>query len=306
MLPKLDDLERWLAAQEAAVGGVRSGCEKRIVWHDGANSHGRQKTKTALVYIHGFSATGEEIRPLPDLVAKALGANLYFARLTGHGQDGAAMGRATLRDWECDVVEALSIGRRIGEEVILMGCSTGCTLITQALAEAAGRPESQATTPSAQTAAAVKAAVFVSPNFGLTNAFAHTVLQLPGVRHWGPRLLGRERSFDPINADHSAYWTVKYDTAAVFTMADAVRAAMGADIENISVPAYFAFNEEDQVVRADFTRKVMARWGGDVRMDLLVQTEADDAMGHVMAGDVFSPGQTEPLAERITAWAASL
>ena len=132
MLPELTDLETWLATREAAVGGIRDGCEKQVVWADGP-----KKTPLTLVYIHGFSATGAEVRPLPDMVAKALGANLFFTRLTGHGQDGAAMGRARLPDWEVDVEEALAIGQHIGDEIIIMGCSTGCTLLTTALARGA-------------------------------------------------------------------------------------------------------------------------------------------------------------------------
>ena len=285
MLPELTDLETWLETREAAAGGIREGCAKQVVWADGP-----KKTPLTLVYIHGFSATGAEVRPLPDMVAKALGANLFFTRLTGHGQDGAAMGRARLPDWEVDVEEALDIGRHIGDEIIVMGCSTGCTLLTTALARG-GK---------------AKGIVHLSPNFGLRNWFAQTLLQLPAVRKWGHWLAGRERSFEPISAAHTAFWTVKYDTQAVFTMADAVRAAMSGAIETIQTPAYFAFSDADQVVSPTKTRAIMGRWAGPVQTDLLVQGENDDAMGHVMAGDVFSPEQTAPLADRIIKWAKTL
>jgi esterase/lipase len=285
MLPELTELDAWLAAQDAAVGGVRAGCEKQILWHDGP-----RKTNVAIVYVHGFSATGAEIRPLPDLVAAALGANVYFARLTGHGQSGAAMGQARLPDWERDVDEALAIGSAIGDDVIVMGCSTGCTLLTTALARGAR----------------AKGIVHVSPNYGLRNVMAHRLLQLPGVRSWGPYLAGKERSFEPISDHHAALWTVKYDTQAVFTMADAVRAAIDSDIGAITTPAYFAYCEADQVVSPKKILSVMARWAGPVVEDLLIQGPTDDKMGHVMAGDVFSPAQTAPLAARIIEWAKGL
>lgn len=285
MLPDLTELDTWLATRERDVGGVRPGCAKQIVWHDGP-----AKTRLSLVYVHGFSATGAEIRPLPDLVARAFGANIYFARLTGHGQDGAAMGRARLPDWESDVREALSIGAALGEETVLMGCSTGCTLLTQALAEGAR----------------AKGIVHVSPNFGLHQKLAHGLLQMPGIRSWGPLLVGRERAFDPISDTHAALWTVKYSTQAVFTMADAVRAAQSSDVEAIQTPAYFAFCNEDEVVCPDKTRRIMRRWGGPVERDMLVKGPDDDAMGHVMAGDVFSPKQTGPLADRIIDWVKTL
>ncbi len=267
------------------AGGVRPGCEKQIVWADGP-----VQTDVAVVYVHGFSATGAEVRPLPDLVAKALGANLYFARLTGHGQDGDAMGRARLPDWERDVDEALAIGEALGREVIVMGCSTGCTLLTTALARGAS----------------ALGIVHISPNYGLRHRAAHLLLQMPWVRHWGPLVAGRERKFDPISQAHEDLWTVRYDTQAVFTMADAVRAALASPIASIRTPAYFAFAETDEVVSPAKTKAVMGRWGGPVAQDILVQGPRDDAMGHVMAGDVFSPEQTAPLAERIIAWAKTL
>ena len=67
---------------------IRPGLQKEIVW---ANPATKTKTPLAIVYIHGFSASKGEVRPLPDKVASALGANLFFTRLTGHGEDGAAM-----------------------------------------------------------------------------------------------------------------------------------------------------------------------------------------------------------------------
>lgn len=284
-VPDLSSLETWLAEREAAVGGVRAGCAKQIVWANGA-----VKTPISVVYVHGFSATGAEVRPLPDLVAKSLDANLYFARLTGHGQDGAAMGKARLPDWEADVEEALEIGSALGDEVIVMGCSTGCTLLTSALAR--GRN--------------VRGVIHLSPNFGLTHKLAQMLLDMPMVRKWGPLVAGRERSFDPISQAHSDLWTVRYDTQAVFTMGDAVRAARSCKVEAITTPAYFAYNEADQVVCPKRTRAIMARWAGPIEVDKLVQGPCDDAMGHVMAGDVFSPAQTEPLAHRIVSWAKRL
>ena len=87
-LVDLVDIDRWLAVQESAVSNLRPDCAKTVIWAGEKDS----QTEIAVVFNHGFSATYNEIRPLPDLVAKTLGANLYFTRLTGHGQDGADVG----------------------------------------------------------------------------------------------------------------------------------------------------------------------------------------------------------------------
>ena len=86
------DAEAYLARREAGVAGIRPGLQKEIVWADPAS---KAKTSIAIVYVHGFSASKGEMRPLPDRVASALRANLYFTRLTGHGQDGVAMAQGS-------------------------------------------------------------------------------------------------------------------------------------------------------------------------------------------------------------------
>ena len=273
-----------LARAEAQVPHLRPGCEKRILW---AGKDG-MRTDYAVLFIHGFSASAEEIRPLPDLVAADLGANLHFTRLSGHGQDGDAMGQATLADWRADVAEALEIAQTIGERVIVIGCSTGCTLATLALAEGEK----------------VHAMVHVSPNFGLSNRLVQGLLDLPMAEKWAHIVAGRERSFTEHSDAHAAYWTLRYPTKAVHTMADAVRAALDAPVETITTPALFCYNEADQVVSARATHKIIKRWGGPTAEYLMQQTPDDDAMGHIMAGDIFSPGQTQPAVARILAWLA--
>jgi esterase/lipase len=276
------DIDEWLAVQEAAVPNLRPACAKTVVW---AGEKGVQ-TDVAVVFIHGFSATYHEIRPLPDLVAKALGANLHFTRLNGHGQDGTAMGKATLHAWRADVAEALDVAHIIGKRVLIIGCSTGCTLAADALANGTD----------------VAGLVCVSPNFGLTHRIGQALLDLPYVRHWGHLIAGKNRSFDVHSDAHGAYWTTSYPTRAVYPMGDAVRAVRSADLSTIRTPAFFAYNPADQVVSAKQTERVMARWGGRAVGHKLIQGPDDDAMGHVMAGDVFSPAQTEPLVAAILRW----
>ncbi|SFR35337.1 Esterase/lipase [Yoonia tamlensis] len=275
-------IENDLATAEAQVQGLRPDCEARVVWADKP----AVKTPLVILNIHGFSASPAELRPLPDLVAQDLGANILFMRLTGHGQDGAAMAAATYADWTRDVAAAIKQAQIIGDEVILMGCSTGCTLATLALADGAQ----------------AKAAVFISPNFGLRSWAAQTLLDMPGAHKWGHFVVGKTRRFTPINDGHSAYWTTSYPTQALYPMADAVRAVRHADLSKIMTPALYVINEDDQVVHPKRARKTMARWGGATTEHIVTPGPGDDENGHVMAGDVFSPNQTVPLAQRICAW----
>lgn len=282
----IHDLDKWLAETEALVPDLRPDCAKSVVWAGAAGD----RSKLAIVYVHGFSATKHEIRPFPDMIANALGANLYFARLTGHGQDGKAMGDARLQDWQADIDEALQIGACLGEKVIAIGCSTGCTLITDALARGAK----------------IAGTVQISPNYALTHFWANTLVNFPFVRLWGNVIAGKTRNFPQKSPEHAAYWTLNYPTQAIYTMAESVRAVMQSDqISNIQTPAFFAFNDTDQVVSAKKTKQLIARWGGPVATHKLHQGPDDDAMGHVMAGDVFSPQQTAPLASKVLRWIAA-
>lgn len=283
-----DDLTGWLASRESVFSDIRPGAEKEIVW---AGAPG-ERTPLAIVYVHGFSATKQEIRPLPDMLAQDLGANLYFTRLAGHGRTGEAMATATPEDWMTDMAEALAIGRRLGERVLLIGTSTGGTLVTVALADPSG-------------AADVAGAVLVSPNFRLASA-AGPILDLPLVRHWGPALVGRERSFAPANAGQAQWWTTTYPTAALFPMATLMRHAQGLDFAAMTVPVLILQSPDDRVVDAAETARVATAWGAPARLAAPALTPADDPHAHVIAGDILSPAQTAPLAAIVLEWARGL
>ncbi|MEM1429036.1 MAG: alpha/beta fold hydrolase [Pseudomonadota bacterium] len=283
-----EDLDAWLAAQEGQVTALRPGAEKRIVWAGAAG----EATPLSVVYLHGFSASAEEIRPVPDLVAERLGANLYFARLAGHGRDGPAMAEATVQDWVSDVAEAMAIGRRIGARVIVIGTSTGGTL-------AAHVPHDPA------LAERVAGIAFVSPNFGINHPAA-PLLTWPWARQWAPALFGAERSFAPVNERHALHWTTRYPSVAVLPMAALVGSAIGLDHRSARIPAIFLYSEHDAVVSPAATGSVVARWGGTAAAHPFVMGRGDDPASHVIAGDILSPGQTERAVEVIVRWAEGL
>ena len=282
-LPPLAELEGWLAGREATVPGLRPGCEKRVTW-----AGPPERTPWSVVYIHGFSASRRELSPYPERVAEELGANFHGGRLTGHGQDGSAMGQATLRDWRVDVAEALAIGRAIGDRVLAISCSTGGTLLTLALAageQAAG-------------------AVMISPNFGVRMRRLQAVLDAPLASRWGPLLIRREVGAPTI--DTTGVWTPRYPVRAYAPMAEAVRAVRRADLDAIRVPALFAYSDADRVVDAGLTTVVTRRWSAPVRRIVLHPGPGDDPMAHVMAGDVKSPSQTAHLVRQTVDWARTL
>ena len=282
------DLPAWLATREAAVPDLRAGEEKRIVW---AGQPGA-KTPLAVVYLHGFSASSEEIRPVPDQVAQALGANLFFTRLAGHGRNGAAMAEPTAQDWIEDTAEALAIGQRLGDRVLVIATSTGGTLAAMAARD--GRLNG-----------GLAGVVLISPNFGL-RPWAGRILDLPWAEVWGPVVAGAERSFAPQNATHAAHWTTTYPTAALFPMAALVRHARAQDYSTAKAPLLLIQSPDDQVVSPAAAQDVLAGWGGPVRREARQMGPGDDRYSHVIAGDTLSPGQTAGTVALILDWAAGL
>ncbi|MEP3393641.1 MAG: alpha/beta hydrolase [Litoreibacter sp.] len=283
-----DDLDAYLEAQEAPFDDITEGVEKRIIWAGEVGA----KTPLAIVNIHGFSATSEEIRPVPDKLAEQLGANLFFTRITGHGRGSLAMAETVAGDWLEDTAEALAIGRRIGDEVLVISTSTGGT----AIAIAASNPKLMKQ---------VKGIVMVSPNFRVRSPFA-TLLEWPLARSWAALVAGAERSFDPENEGHAKYWTTLYPTTALIPMAALVKHARGVDYTQVTTPALFIFSDEDAVVSAETTRAISTKWGAPVQLAPRVMGEGDDPFNHVVAGDILSPGQTDETVVLIKDWAAGL
>ena len=282
------DIDAWLAEREKIYPDIVPGTEKRVIW---AGAKG-VKTPLAVIYIHGFSATSEEIRPVPDQVARNLGANLFYTRLAGHGRGGDPMATATAGDWLEDTAEALAVGRRLGDRVLVISTSTGATLAAFAAVDPA-------------MSADIAGIVMVSPNFGVKPAAAK-ILDLPAARYWGPVVAGATRSFNPVNAEQAKYWTMQYPTSALFPMAALVRAAKTLDLSAAKVPLMVIYSAQDQVVDPVKTLAQVKAWGADVRLEAREMAKGDDPYSHVVAGDILSPGQTPQTVALILDWAKGL
>jgi pimeloyl-ACP methyl ester carboxylesterase len=275
--------DEYLAKAEAAVPGIRDDLQKEIIWADPLT---RRKTPLSIVYIHGFSASKGEILPVVDIVAAGLDANLYYARLTGHGRDGAAMLEGSVNAWVNDYAEAIAIGRAIGERVVVIATSTGASLATWA-----------ATQPNLSEDVATLIAI--SPNYGV-RASGSSILTWPWGGQLAELIIGKERGFDTINELHARYWTSRYPTRAILPMAALTELAYAAPVEETKIPALFIFSDDDKVVRAELTREIAGRWGG--RHELVPIDRNDDPSSHVIAGEALSPSTTRFVADRIQVW----
>jgi esterase/lipase len=282
------DPASYLAARESRFDDIRPGLEKQIVW---AGAPGA-KTPLTVVYFHGFSASANEIRPVPDRVAEGLGANLVFTRFAGHGRSSEAMGEARAGDWIADAAEAMEVARAVGDEVLIISTSTGGTL---AALTALDRRMSRG----------LKGIVFVAPNFGINNPAA-PLLTLPAARHWLPVLFGDTRSYQPNSDAQAASWTTAYPSTAVLPLAALVKYTVAQDFSRVTVPALFYFSDHDKVVVPARTHEMTERWGGTVTRMTPRLGPQDDPNAHVITGDIISPGTTDNATRLILDWAQGL
>jgi esterase/lipase len=253
--------------------------DKRIVWREPG-----QRTRYAIVHLHGFSATRQETAPLAELVAEGLGANLFEARLTGHGRAKMGLHEVTAEDWIDDAAEALAIGSRLGDKVIVMGTSTGATLaLAMAGHEAAGD---------------VSHLVLLSPNIRPRNETSRWATR-PAGRLIARIFVGPTRSWTPHNELQGRYWTTSYPTDAAIEMMRLVDfvdtrldTPLGAELLVLMSP-------DDQVVSPEAIREAFGRIDADHKE----LHEINDSLGpwnHILAGDILAPESTPRVVEIIT------
>ena len=278
------DLDDYLKRTESSIRALRPDCEKKIVW---ANEPGL-KSATSMVYIHGFSATRFECSPVIEMVAEKLGANLFFTRLRGHGQDGRALGEACFDEYMEDALEAIEIGKTIGDEVIVVGCSTGCPLIHLTLSQGVS----------------INSAIYISPNFGPKKLVGQS-LRLPAAEFFVPLIFGKTHSFTPKNTEQVRCWTTSYPTKALFAARDTVLASHQVRHNEIRIPMLFWFCDEDSIVNAKWTRRIASQTGDNVTLYNPKLTNRDDDDHHCILGDIMSPSQTDNGVQKILSWLKS-
>ncbi|MFT5144015.1 MAG: esterase/lipase [Rhodothermales bacterium] len=281
------DLDAYLAGAESQHPHIIPETEKKIIW---AAEVGAQ-TPLSVVYLHGFTATRQETAPLSDIVAKELGANLFYTRLAGHGLPGKELGKARVEHWLCDTMEALAIGERLGERVVVIGMSTGGTLAAWAACRNVLGDK-------------LAGIVLLSPNFGPANRLAD-ILLFPWGSHIADTIMGIEQQWKPYNDRHGQYWTSRFPTRALLPMMALVRHVRNMPLENITAPVLMGYSREDTVVDVEKSLGTVMRFGSKLKK-LLDLGDINDRNDHVLAGDILAPHKTEALAARIVSFAGSV
>lgn len=279
------DLDAYVREQESLDQHLLPGHGAKIVWA-GAPA---VRTPLAIVYLHGFSADPHEVDPLVTDLGRELGANIFYARLTGHASDDpAALGSVSVNDWLEDTARAVTIGESIGDRIVLIGTSTGGTLAVWAATrdEAADR---------------LAALILLSPNLGLHDRRSGLLLW-----PWGNvlvrMLLGPIHTPDTeFTPEQRLHWTTSYPSTVLLEVGALVHHVRSLEPGSLGVPALSLYSPEDQVVDADAIPKVLNSLSSQLlEIDTIDGVTSDKS--HIIAGDLMSPNTTDVVHNRIVAF----
>lgn len=238
-LPKvpsdLTQLQQFIIQREESIPNIKPDNEARIIWYDSIPS----KTEYSIVYLHGWSASQEEGDPIHIKTAKRYGCNLFLPRLAGHGLiEQEPMLNLTADELIDSAKEAIAIGKKLGDKVLVMATSTGGTL---ALHLNGGDED-------------IAALLLYSPNVEIYDPNAK-LLAMP----WGLQLAklvkgGDYHTFDTENELKNQYWTTKYRIEALTQLQVLVDETMTTSTFNeVDQPLFLGYyyksdKEQDNVV----------------------------------------------------------
>ncbi|MCP4131055.1 MAG: alpha/beta hydrolase [bacterium] len=275
-----EDLESYLKKSESRYPDIRPETEKIIVW---ANPKKKNKTPYSIVYFHGYCASRQELVPVTDLVAEDIGANVYYHRLKGHMRKPDALAEASVNDWLNEAVEALEIGKRIGEKVIVMGVSTGATLAVWLAAW--------------DNSKNISACVLISPNFWPNSSTVHISLW-----PWGEQIarlvLGEYRSWEPRSEKERKFWNTTQPVKVLVTMIALVDLVDKIDLSKFSTPALVIYSPKDQVVSVEAIREKYPQIASKNKK-IISYEDSKDTSQHILAGNIISPETTKPVVKMI-------
>lgn len=242
------ELVNYIKAKESRRK-IKEDNQARIVW---ADDSAKSKTKYSIVYLHGFSASQGEGMPVHTNIARKFGCNLYLSRLAEHGIDTTnQMVKLTPEKYWESAQEAFRIGQQLGEEVILMGTSTGGTLALMLASRYPG----------------IKALVLMSPNIEINDPNAW-LLNNP----WGLQIARTVLGSDEVipkddRAIYRQYWNSPYRIEAVVALQEMLETSMNEEtfqkVKQPSLVMYYYKDEvhQDSVVRVDAIKDMFSKLG---------------------------------------------
>ena len=230
----LNSVDEWLQGEEASVEDLKEDNNAMISWADQPN----KQTELAFVYLHGFGASRTEGEPVVSKLSKTFKANVYYARLKGHGRSGTeGFKELTKETYIASAKEALDIGRLLGKKVILISTSTGGTLslyLASHYKDIAGL-------------------VLYSPFVGLKNPMMNQIITPEGRELFKSMIGGEVQKIDRSESENK-FWSTQYHINAYVALIGMLQQTMTLEtFKAVECPVFMAYyykneKEQDQVV----------------------------------------------------------
>lgn len=237
----IDDIEDYIRKRDAKVSDLKPGNEGKLVWYDSTHL----KTEYVVLYLHGFSASGEEGSEIHEAYAKAIGANLYIPRLEDNGRKSIdTYKNLTPKIMIESAKEAIAVSKLLGDKIILVSCSTGGTYG----AYLGGYDP------------AIVGQVMLSPNIDLYDTNSNLI-----VKPWGRELLniiqgGEYNEITHYTEEQKKYWNSIYHNEGIVALKSLIHETMTEEnFQKIKHPVlvmvyYKNQEEQDKVVSVERMR----------------------------------------------------
>ena len=268
----LDSLDGWIAHRESAFKTLKANNEAKIEWYNNSVS----VTEYAVVYLHGFTASSEEGNPVHRAFAERYGCNMYLPRLYGHGLDTTEpLVDLTPENYLKSAKEAVAVGKKIGQKVILMCTSTGGTL---GLYLAANDSE-------------IDAVICYSPNIDIFDPTSQVL-----TKPWGVQLarmiMGSDYRQYEAPKEFKKYWQTKYRLEGLVSVRSLIDHTMNEKTfskinQPIFVGGYFkSETAQDSVVSIEAMRLMMPQLGTSDAQKQMVEFPVG---AHVLTNPIRNP-----------------
>ena len=237
------DIESYIAEKEMLFQNTNPRAKKKIIWFDDT----KVKTEYSIVYLHGSFATGVQQEDVLVKIAKRLEANLFISRLTGHGSGFESTKSIEAKNFLEDAAEAVAVGNKIGNKVILMGFSAGGTF-----------------------------ALMATKDQKLNKKIDHLVLVAP----WTPKLtlpyfiaatglffksqykFNFPRMFNLSNEEWGPFWVNEFHRTLPRQLWVAAFSGRKLKFQETTIPLLVFYEEKDKVVNAVGVKKIFEQWKG--------------------------------------------
>lgn len=272
-----------LKAKEAALGDVRPGLERQIIFADPENP---APTEYVLIFFPGFTASHEEMNPVHINVARELGANLLLYRFSGQCRTPDAYQDLQAEQWLNDGIKALFMAQELGNKIVVMGASTGSSIALLANSARGMNVESIN-----QPVPEISNLVLISPNLGPADPLAE-ILLWPGIGKLLVSIVeGPYRSYEVTNPAELYCWDSTHHSDGLYPMMQVVDWARKLSFKDLQTPAMVIYDPQDQVVNQQKTLELMGQAAhGTVQF---YEMNSQDQEHHNMASQIKAPESIE-------------